>query len=153
MYPTSDTRTQFKVLVPTDFSDISRNAVAYVFSAFGDRITHLLLLNAYKQRAPEAVPMITLADILHEKSVRMMQIELKHIHSLQHGAGLLVQTWSRFQGLLESMVEISEEEDVDLIVMGSNGNIHPRVEAHDEDPGFIIHKLNRPLMLVPKLLN
>jgi nucleotide-binding universal stress UspA family protein len=148
----SNKKKHFKVLVPTDFSEISRGAIDFVLEAFGHQLTHLIILHAYREKSPEAAPMISFVDILREKADRLMQLEVKYVQSLPKHDGVQILSISRFDGFLQSIQEISEAEDVDLIVIGSNGHTHPKLEMREEDPGFLLHKLNRPLLLVPKLL-
>ncbi|MEY3444767.1 MAG: hypothetical protein RLZZ519_3048, partial [Bacteroidota bacterium] len=59
----------------------------------------------------------------------------------------------RFDGFLHSMTDIVQSEDIDLVVIGTNGHTHPRLDQRDDDPSFLIHKLNKPILLVPKVAN
>jgi nucleotide-binding universal stress UspA family protein len=51
------------------------------------------------------------------------------------------------------MTDIVQSEDIDLVVIGTNGHTHPRLDQRDDDPSFLIHKLNKPILLVPKVAN
>lgn len=143
----------YKVLIPTDFSEDSRRAVEYVLSAFAPKLTHLYILHAYREKSLEAAPMISLIDILHEKAERLMQAEVRHARAIRNNAALEIIPLNRFDGLLQAILDVAETEDVDLVVMGSNGNPHPRHDSKEEDPAQILHRLRRPLLLVPKLLS
>jgi nucleotide-binding universal stress UspA family protein len=143
----------YKVLVPIDFSEHSRHAVQYVLSALANQVTHVYLLHAYKERTPGNAPLISLIDILREKSERLMQIELKQIEPLLLDSKIELHTFSRFDGYLHSINDIIEKEGIDLVAIGSNGHTHPRMDSRDDDPGFLLHKINKPLLLVPKIAN
>lgn len=143
----------YKVLIATDFSDSAREAVRYVVTTLHPRPTHLYILHAYKHSAPESVPLVSLVDILREKSERLMSRELSYLRSLPHGGGLAVTPIHRFDTVLQSIVDVAEQEGVDLVVMGVNGRATPQGEPRDDDPTVLMQRLNRPLLLVPKLLN
>lgn len=143
----------YKVLVPTDFSEDSRRAIEYVMGAFASKLTHLYILHAYREKSLEAAPMISLIDILHEKAERLMQAEVRHAHAIRRSDDLEIIPLNRFDGLLQAIVDVADAEDVDMVVMGSNGNPYLRHDSRDDDPAQILHKLRRPLLLVPKLLS
>ncbi len=143
----------YKVLIPTDFTEDSRRAVEYVLNAFAAKLTHLYILHAYREKSLEAAPMISLIDILHEKAERLMQAEVRHAYANRNNDTLEIVPMNRFDGLLESILDVAETEDVDMVVMGSNGNPYLRHDTRDDDPAQILHRLRRPLLLVPKLLS
>jgi nucleotide-binding universal stress UspA family protein len=140
-----------KVIVPVDFSDVSRHAVEYALTVFQHQLTHLYLLHAFKDNPPGSAPLISLMDILRTKSERMLQEEVEFVRSLEASKGIEVVAIARFDGLLSALHDISKAENIDLILIGSNGHTHPRVEIRDDDPAFLLHRLNRPLMLVPQM--
>ena len=143
----------YKVLVPIDFSEHSRYAVEFALNSFGSRLTHLFLLHAYKENSPGNAPLISLIDILREKSERLMQQEVLNLKPLIDEGNVILKTYSRFDGFLHSISEIADSEDVDLVMIGTNGHTHPRLDQRDDDPGFLVHKLNKPILLVPKIAN
>ena len=143
----------YKILVPIDFSDHSRYAVEFALKAFGDRLSHIYLLHAYKENTPGSAPLISLIDILRQKSERLMHQEVQDLKPLLDSDQIILKTFSRFDGFLHSITEIVQTEDIDLVVIGTNGHTHPRLDQRDDDPGFLIHKLNKPILLVPKVAN
>jgi nucleotide-binding universal stress UspA family protein len=143
----------YKILVTIDFSDHSRYAVEFALNAFGNRLTHLYLLHAYKENSPDNAPLISLIDILRQKSERLMLQEVNNLEPLLEDGHIILRTFSRFDGFLHSMTDIVQSEDIDLVVIGTNGHTHPRLDQRDDDPSFLIHKLNKPILLVPKVAN
>jgi nucleotide-binding universal stress UspA family protein len=149
----STTRRPYKILVPTDFSESSRTAIEYVIHMFGDQLSHLYLLNAYKEKFPEMAPMVSLVDILREKSERMMHLEMKFVATLPHHQDLQIVAVTRFETLLQAVMELVVAEAVDLVAIGTNGHMHPRLEFRDDDPSYVLHQIKLPILLVPKLLS
>jgi nucleotide-binding universal stress UspA family protein len=145
-------RQPFRVLVPTDFSESSRGAIDFVMETFGNRMTHLYLLHAFREKAPDSAPMVSLIDILREKSERLMQNEIRHLEASRGLKDFELSAISRFDGFFKAISNVSEAENIDMIVMGSNGHTHPRMDQREDDPSYLVQKLNRPLLLVPKLL-
>jgi nucleotide-binding universal stress UspA family protein len=143
----------YKILVPIDFSDHSRNAVQYALDAFSGQLTHLFLLNAYKESTLGNAPLISLIDILRQKSERLMQQEIQDLMPQIDAQQVVLKTFNRFDGFLHSITEVIQAEDVDLVVIGTNGHTHPRLDQRDDDPSFLVHKLNKPILLVPKVAN
>ncbi|MFM2375986.1 MAG: hypothetical protein RLZZ165_1083 [Bacteroidota bacterium] len=143
----------FRVLIPIDFSENSREAERYALDHFNGQITHLYLLHTYKENTPGSAPLISLMDILREKSERLMAQEVQFIRSSMVDDTMEIQTFSRFDGFLEGILDIKNRFGIDLVVLGTNGHTHPRMELRDDDPGFLLHRLNLPLLLVPKIAN
>lgn len=143
----------FKVLVPTDFSENSRYALKYVLEEMGSHITHLILLHAYRDHELARAPLVSVQDILREKSERLLQDEIRYVSSFLPTLDLQMQAISRFDGFLAALVEVAKDEDVNLVVIGTNGHLHPRLDNRDDDPGYLVHRLNRPVLLVPKIAN
>ena len=143
----------YKILLPTDFSDSSRHALKYVLEEMGHRLSHLILLHAYRDHELAMAPLASVQDILREKSERLLQEEIRFVTAFMPGTAIQILPFSRFDGFLSSMVAVAKDEDVDLVVIGTNGHMHPRLESRDDDPGYLVHRLNRPVLLVPKIAN
>ena len=143
----------YKVLIPIDFSENSRYAIQYVLERLCGGLTHLYLLHAYKENTPGSAPLISLIDILREKSERLLQQEIKFIKSLAPKEEIEIVAYSRFGGYLPSIIEITKQDHIDLVVIGTNGHTHPRMDLRDDDPGYLVHRLGLPLLLVPKIAN
>lgn len=142
-----------KVLVPTDFSENSRHALKYVLTVLGGQFNHLILLHAFREHDMATAPLASVKDILSEKSDRLLQEELKFANAFYSGSDVHIQGISKYDGYLSSLLAVTKEENVDLVVIGTNGHMHPRLESRDDDPSYLVHRLNRPVPLVPKIAN
>jgi nucleotide-binding universal stress UspA family protein len=150
---TANPVTSYKVLVTIDFTEDSRRAVEYVLATLADRITHLYLLHSYREKGADTSPMASLNDILQERSLRLMQTELDHFEANPDFRHIQFVSVHRLEGLQEAICEVATAENVDLVAI-SNHNYRPsRLTSPEDDPNYLLHKLSRPLLLVPKLLN
>lgn len=140
----------YKVLVPTDFSEISRHAIAYVLSHFNGQISHLVILNAYPENQPGSAPLISLVDILKDRAERMLHAEIDLVNRMEHAKGVEIVGIAKFDGFLNAMKQITEEQQIDLVIIGTNGDTHPKMEVREDDPLYLIHQIGKPLFLVPQ---
>lgn len=143
----------YKVLVPVDFSESSRMAVKYVLRTFYHQLSHLILLHAYKEASSEGAPMITLLDILREKSERQMQQELARVGGMSRPEKLEVVGYSRFDTLVEAIQELALASEIDLVVMGFQEPEHRRLMYFDNHATAILSQTNLPVLMVPKIAN
>lgn len=128
-----------KILVPTDFSDTSRDALKYVLSWFKDvSVEHeVVLLNTYLVPPVPADQLVRMNDELRENSRKKLEAERDVI---QQGAGSDV----RFQllshlGTLGNVVGyLSAKEKVDGLVVGVA-----------EDLDFLLQSAHCPVLIVP----
>ncbi len=110
------------IIVPTDFSKASRNATRFAVSMASYFDADVTLINVLPPAimADDSVlafAMTTQAELL-ENSKSLMEKEVKTLSKKYPGkiSGLVI------EGLTtESILEISEEKDADLIVMGMKG--------------------------------
>lgn len=119
----------------------------------GHRLSHLIILHAFRDHELAMAPLASVQDILREKSERLLQEEVRYVTALLPDAAIQVIPFSRFDGFLPSLISVAKDENVDLVVIGTNGHMHPRLESRDDDPGYLVHRLNRPVLLVPKIAN
>lgn len=139
----------YKVLVPTDFSETSRHAIQYVLSHFYGQVSHLYILNAYPENEPGSAPLISLVDILKERSERMLQVESEMVRKMEQAMDVEIVSIARFDGFLNAMYQVTVDEGIDLVVMGTNGQTHPKFEAREDDPLYLMHRINKPVLLIP----
>jgi nucleotide-binding universal stress UspA family protein len=113
------------ILVPTDFSDIARNAGLYAVSLAQDLgIQKIILYNAYQApiSADPSMPAVQLFDIdvLKKSSIEGLE---KFRAELQSACNkpMLFETKAEFQLLTSGVEELCKHEDIDAIVMGITG--------------------------------
>lgn len=106
------------ILIPTDFSENSENALDYAIELAKITIAKIFLLHVYQPIVvPSEVPIIIPTEELEENSKKELHKIGKRIHQ-EHGSNLTVEYVTRCGFPAEEINLFSEKKKVDLIVMG-----------------------------------
>jgi len=110
-----------KVLIPTDFSEVSKNAIVYALNLYKNTKSSFTIIHVYQ-------PSIDLAQ--HEivdSSLGMQDVKrdnmnnlLSSIHSLAKECNIKIESSIEVGFTIETIVKLSE--DYEVIVMGSTGS-------------------------------
>lgn len=138
------------IIVPTDFSKASRNATQFAVSLASYFDADVTLINVIPPAimADDSVlafVMTTQAELL-ENSKGLMEKEVKALSKKYSGkiSGLVL------EGLAtESILEISEEKDADLIVMGTKGKGKSNA-VFGSTTISVIRKSTLPVFVIPE---
>jgi hypothetical protein len=79
----------------------------------------------------------------------MLQAESEMFRKMKKASDVEIVSIARFDGFLNAMHQVSEEEEIDFVVMGTNGQTHPKFESREDDPMYFMHKINKPVLLIP----
>ncbi len=109
-----------KILCPVDFSEASRNAVRYAHEFAKGMGAELVLLNIVEPR-PMAVDMSLSYVPLEEDLEKAAREDLEEIIRMEKEKGVEVQAEVRIGTPSELILEMAEELDVNLIILGSHG--------------------------------
>lgn len=111
-----------KILVPTDFSDNASKAVEYAVELASRTNTEIILLNAFAAVDGSLSPA---KGVLEEYNNRIMadaKEKLKVLkENIEKKSAIKVYTKFINGGIRESILKSAEEENADLIVMGTRG--------------------------------
>ena len=144
------------VLVPTDFSKNSWNAIEYALHFFKDELCNFYLLHVtalqnLARREPIMVPSVDTIEItLEEEAKTKLAGLIKKIKvnplSKQHNFFSLV-TDDYF---IDSVRKQISEKNIDLIVMGTKGANGLRQAIIGSNTGDLITKVKCPVLVVPE---
>jgi nucleotide-binding universal stress UspA family protein len=113
-----------RILVPTDFSEHSRNALRYA-AAFADKFgAEIHLLHVFQDLAifqPDAVTAGPPAMPPHEEMLAAARAALARSIQECPVKGLPIHSDVREGSAYEEIVVFAREKDVDLIIMGTHG--------------------------------
>ncbi len=113
-----------RILVPTDFSEHSHNALRYA-AAFADKFgAEIYLLHVFQDLAvfqPDAVTVGPPAAPPLEQMTAAARAALDQAVSQLHLERLTVHPEVREGSPFDEIVRLAQEKDVDLIVMGTHG--------------------------------
>lgn len=136
------------ILLPTDFSSNSRNALKYALQFFGSG-NHFILLNTWQ--APYTPPevLISVEDILMKTSKEGLEKELNTAKTLQGADKNTFETISQFGNLVDILNAVAREKKVDVVVMGTQGASGIRETLLGSNSASAAKSINCPLLMVP----
>jgi nucleotide-binding universal stress UspA family protein len=138
-----------KILIPVDFSENSRNAVEYTLSIFGQQSEKIQLtfLNAYKVYSSTgmfiSVEKYMQKDAEEDMRMLMSYLEDKKPENIEL-EGKVVRG-----DVIPTLCHIAEEEDYDLIVMGTKGASGLKEVFLGSVASGVIKQAKNPVLVVP----
>jgi hypothetical protein len=140
------------VLVVTDFSKSSANAIYFAAKLLKHAELKFVLLNCYVNPDEKSTLLISLKDILQKKSERALEKQVSEMESLIEKKPLEISTYSEPGKLKKAMDTITGNEEIDLMVAGI-----PSAQYQGKIPVSIpllfMGQGRYPLLLVPEDCN
>lgn len=138
-----------KVLIPTDFSENSMNAVRYAFDLYeGTEETEYVLLNAYEvPHGGSATMLVSISDILKKDSEIGLKKCLKDISGIIKDRK--VRTISIHGDLASAIQQLLKKEDFNGIVMGTHGAGGLKKALIGSNTGEVVKKIKKPVLIIP----
>lgn len=138
------------ILVPIDFSDVSKNALLYGLELAKKFKANLLLLHVFHIPVinSESVALMPNFDELESLSQKAMD-DFKN-SNVPAGIDVKVDTVVRAGFLIEEMKEVIGDRSVDLVVMGVTGAGKLGELLIGSNATIAIHNINCPVLIVPK---
>ena len=140
-----------KILCPVDFSDASLNALDYA-SHFAIRYqAKLTLLHVFTEKDIDLTLGQEEAGLSFKNKMEQAEERLKslvHVMKEERGkASVQIDHTLKLGKLTDSIVELSNEDHYQLIIMGTNGNSRAMVGSHTI---HAIKKSNIPVLAIPE---
>lgn len=143
------------ILLPTDFSENSINAIHYALELFEDHKCHFFLL--YTQTPATYMSddlMLAGKQSLYDTIVRTTKLKLadllttlkKEFNNKNFNYDLLVD----YDALPEAINQIKTSKNIDLIVMGTNGVTGAKEVVFGSNTINVIRKVDCPTLIIPK---
>ena len=143
------------ILIPTDFSENSWNAVIYALSFF-ERVRcnfYLLHVSPFKE--------VTVKNSFHESgettientansNTKQMQILLKRIEKLPLNTKHRFFTTNEYMFFVDAVRKQVEEKAIDFIVMGTKGASGIQEKTIGSNTGDVITKVKCPVFVIPE---
>ncbi|MEQ8323557.1 MAG: universal stress protein [Vicingaceae bacterium] len=137
------------ILIPSNFTDISRHATDYAIRLYGSELKRIILLNAYEQPKTGRSIHISLVEIMRKNSEKGLEEDKLRIQEdfPDLKADIVLRTT---QGDLSSSIKsVIEELPVDLIVMGSKGDLALVDIIIESVTARVIKNVQHPMLIVP----
>ncbi len=137
------------VLLLTDFSDNARNAAEFAIALLGYESRKYVLVNVFIEPLTSASDAIPVIDVLERDSKEGLINELAFLRSKYDKLGVQLDICPEPGGLLFALDRLTEEHDVEFIVLGSHGASAKRKPLMGNNAAYIIKHFKAPMIVVP----
>lgn len=145
------------ILIPTDFSSNALNALSFALHLFKDDDCTFFLLNAFQ------LYYFTTDSLLVPEPGEPAYDEAKNEseNGLSNLCGAMVnqactkkhqfKTISSYNSVLNAVEEVMENNDIDLLIMGTRGDSNPEVKLYGSNAIAIMEKIKKcPILIIPE---
>lgn len=147
----------YRVLIPTDFSDNAWNAIHYATSLYKGEETIFYLLNSYSPNTispgevmASSAATKTLFDAVKSASLEGLDKSIEEIMATRPDPGHAFRAVSRFDYFVNAVVDVCEEENIDMVVMGTMGASGLKEALIGSNTASLIGKIKVPLLAIPE---
>lgn len=145
-----------KVLVPTDFSDNAFNALKYACQVFKYEKSEFYLIHAYadevyrREAANERNDLKELKETVFQNSeARLKQVQNK-LKEYAPNPKHTYQSFSVFANLIDAANDWVEQENMDIVVMGTRGETNDRKIIFGSNTLLVMKYVNCPVLAIPE---
>ena len=142
------------VLIPTDFSENSKNAMRYAMDFFADCSVRFYMLHvsspnsAFQKRQQKALQN-TWSVEKPTSPKELLEEEVKNYRLLARNSEHEFFTLEKEGSLIEVIRSRVEQQEINLIVMGTKGNAGMEQDSSGSKTYEVITKVKCPIMVVP----
>lgn len=144
------------ILLPTDFSDNSWNAISYAIQAFKEEPCVFYLLNTYTpiifnvEYVLGYPAQFGLGDAVRNTSQKNLQdLVAKISREFPNNNKHQFETLARFNTLISGIKEFIEKQPVDLIVMGTQGATGAKEVLFGSNTVHVFNEIKSPVLAIP----
>lgn len=139
-----------KVLVPTDFSECANNAVNFAVQTAKYLPVQVILLHSYERSDSAYTRYVGLDGEYSAMLLKDINDNMNNLaNSIKETDGIEIETIVTDTSLNESIISVSEERGIDLVVMGTHGATGFREKFWGSKTAALIDKTIVPLMVIP----
>jgi nucleotide-binding universal stress UspA family protein len=145
-----------KILIPTDFSKNSWNALVYALNLYKDEECTFYLLNVFQlydfptDKMRDADPGDVEYEKEKEKSELGLQGLLKGINSRNDIANHHFEIISKYNKVTDAVLETVKEKKIEFLIMGTKGENNPESTLYGSNAVDVIEKvLDCPVLVLP----
>ena len=144
-----------KILLPTDFSENSWNAIAYALQLFKNEICEFYLLNAYTPVIYHVEYVLVnaakygLGDAVRENALKNLDDFKDRMTKSFTNPKHTIKTIAAFNTLVSEIKEIVEKKKIDYVVMGTKGATGAAEVLFGSNTVHVFKNVNCPILAVP----
>ena len=148
-----------KILLPTDFSNNSWNAITYALQLFKDEICTFYLLNTYTPGVYHVEYVLVnpaqfgLADAVRETSIKNVNEIYEKIQKGFKNPNHQFEQISVFNTLLSEVKDQVNKKPIDLIVMGTKGATGAKEVLFGSNTVHVLNQVKCPVLAIPDDFN
>ncbi len=144
------------ILLPTDFSENSWNAITYAMQLFKDDTCTFHLLNAYTPVIYQAEYVLGypaqfgLADAVRNTSQENLNnLVIRISKEFKNNEKHIIETHSKFNILVSGIREFVDEHNIDLVVMGTKGATGAKEVMFGSNTVHVFKEIKCPVLAIP----
>ena len=144
-----------RIILPTDFSDNAYNAICYAIDLLKEEECTFYLLHTYTPAIYQAEYVlhspgqIGLGDIYQENSLTQLKELKKKLIAEHNNKKHTFMVHSAFNTLVDEIVEISMNENADMVIMGTQGATGAKEILIGTNTVHVIKKACCPVIAIP----
>jgi nucleotide-binding universal stress UspA family protein len=139
-----------KILIPTDFSDTANKARDYAIQLAQLIKAEIILLNTFHipYSGASAGTLVNIDKIAIEESEKAMELQLEYVNS--NHPNIKASTLCRSGLLVDSIRRIGENNEIDLIVLGTTGASGAIENILGSNASALGSNVNVPMITIPQ---
>jgi len=145
-----------KILIPTDFSDNAMNAIQYALELFKYERSDFFIMHAYQDEiyadntllSQETLDKVT--QIISDKSQKHLDSILKKIKEISPNPRHSYNIISSNSLLIDEADKIVDDENIDIIVMGTRGETNDRKLTFGSHTLQVLKYVQCPVLAIPE---
>jgi nucleotide-binding universal stress UspA family protein len=144
------------ILVPTDFSENSWNAIKFALKFFQNSKCNFYLLHVtpITNFFGDEIPVVSTGDVIEKtyisKAKRSLHLLLKKIKNLSQNPNHNFMTISSYDYFIDAVKNQVQQKNIDLIIMGTKGASGIKQAIIGSNTGDLITKVKCPVLVVPE---
>lgn len=145
-----------KILIPTDFSNNAMNAIKYALELFKYEKSEFYIMHAYQDDiyADEALltreTLEAATKIVADRSQNQLESILREINKISPNPRHTYKVVSANNLLLEESDKIVDDENIDIIVMGTRGKTNDEKLTFGSHTLQVLRYVQCPVLAIPK---
>lgn len=146
-----------KILIPTDFSDISFSSARYAAELFKYGPSEIYILNAYAEEVYDVETELNASEFkmfqkeISERSERDLEKFKKNLVDIYSNPKHTVYTISVFGLLVDAVNDIVEKENIDIVVMGTKGKTADKKMTFGSHTVQVMKYVRCPVLAIPEV--
>lgn len=144
-----------RIILPTDFSENAFNAIRYALRLYEDEECTFYLMNTYtpaiyqSEYVLHSPGQIGLGDIYQSESIDQLEQLQKSLQEEFKNPKHTIMTHSAFNILVDEVISMTEQEEADLVIMGTQGASGAKEIFLGTHTVHVIKKSKKPVIAIP----